>query len=91
MTITLVHRLSNALSVCIDFHHMTHILGALHSVVVYPSTTEDVVKIVKVATKSRMPIIPYSGGTSLEGNTRGVSDIYTRIRVQFLLNNTLRR
>ncbi|KAI5116581.1 hypothetical protein M0805_009224 [Coniferiporia weirii] len=45
--------------------------GALHSVIVYPECTEDVVKIVKVATKYRMPIIPYSGGTSLEGHTRG--------------------
>lgn len=47
--------------------------GALHSVVVYPHSTEDVVKIVEIATKYRMPVIPYSGGTSLEGHTRGVS------------------
>lgn len=47
--------------------------GAPHTVVVYPSSTEDVVKIVKIATKYRMPIIPFSGGTSLEGNYRGVS------------------
>lgn len=47
--------------------------GALHTVVVYPSSTEDVVKIVKIATKYRMPVTPFSGGTSLEGNYRGVS------------------
>jgi D-lactate dehydrogenase (cytochrome) len=48
--------------------------GQLHSVVVFPRSTEDVVKVVKTATKYRMPIIPYSGGTSLEGHTRGVRD-----------------
>uniref|UniRef100_A0A0W0FSE9 D-lactate dehydrogenase (cytochrome) n=1 Tax=Moniliophthora roreri TaxID=221103 RepID=A0A0W0FSE9_MONRR len=42
-----------------------------HSVVVYPKSTEDVVKIVKVANKYRMPLIAYSGGTSLEGHFRG--------------------
>ncbi|KAF8824809.1 hypothetical protein HHX47_DHR7000628 [Lentinula edodes] len=46
--------------------------GISHSVVVYPSTTEDVVKIVKIATKYRMPITAYSGATSLEGQFRGV-------------------
>jgi FAD/FMN-containing dehydrogenase len=45
----------------------------LHSVVVFPKSTEDVAKIVKIADKWKMPIIPYSGGTSLEGQTRGVS------------------
>ncbi|KAG7447507.1 uncharacterized protein BT62DRAFT_891556 [Guyanagaster necrorhizus] len=45
----------------------------LHSVVVYPDSTEDVVKIVKIATKYRMPITPYSGATNLEGHTRGHS------------------
>lgn len=45
--------------------------GTLHSVVVYPESTEDVVKIVKIATRYKMPVIAYSGGTSLEGHTRG--------------------
>lgn len=39
---------------------------------VYPDSTEDVVKIVNVARKHRMPIIPYSGGTSVEGHFAGV-------------------
>lgn len=47
--------------------------GALHTVVVYPRSTEDVVKIVKIATEYRMPVTPFSGGTSLEGHYRGVS------------------
>ncbi|PCH38627.1 hypothetical protein WOLCODRAFT_136371 [Wolfiporia cocos MD-104 SS10] len=40
------------------------------SVVVYPQSTEDVVKIVKIANKYKMPVIPYSGATSVEGNYR---------------------
>ena len=47
--------------------------GSYPSVVVYPSSTEDVVKIVKTAVKYRMPVIPYSGATSLEGHFRAVS------------------
>ncbi|KAF9077968.1 FAD-linked oxidase-like protein [Rhodocollybia butyracea] len=45
--------------------------GISHSVVVYPASTEDVVKVVKIATKYRMPITAYSGATSLEGHFRG--------------------
>lgn len=40
------------------------------TVVVTPHTTEDVVKIVHIANKYRMPITAYSGGTSLEGQFR---------------------
>jgi len=49
--------------------------GITHSVVVYPESTEEVVKIVKIATQYRMPITPYSGATSLEGQYRGVSKL----------------
>ncbi|KAI0260644.1 FAD-binding domain-containing protein [Gloeopeniophorella convolvens] len=45
--------------------------GVAHSVVVYPETTEDVVKVVKIANKYRMPVVPYAGGTSLEGHFIG--------------------
>lgn len=45
--------------------------GAAHTVVVYPLSTEDVVKVVKIANKYRMPVTPYSGATSLEGHFRG--------------------
>jgi len=48
--------------------------GSVHSVVVYPLTTQDVVKIVKIAVQYKMPLIPYSGGTSLEGHTRGYAN-----------------
>ena len=47
-------------------------VGIDHTVVVYPETTDDVVKIVKIANKYRMPVVPYSGATSLEGQYRGV-------------------
>ncbi|KAH9925357.1 uncharacterized protein BXZ73DRAFT_49969 [Epithele typhae] len=47
--------------------------GSWPSVVVYPSSTEDVVKIVKTAVKYKMPVIPYSGATSLEGHYRAPS------------------
>ncbi len=43
-------------------------------VIAFPADTEEVSKIVKVAHKYRVPVVPYSGGTSLEGqfvSTRG--------------------
>ncbi|CDO69026.1 hypothetical protein BN946_scf184834.g33 [Trametes cinnabarina] len=42
-----------------------------HSVVVHPTSTEEVVEIVNVARKYRVPIVPYSGATSLEGHFSG--------------------
>ncbi|PPR00144.1 hypothetical protein CVT24_008951 [Panaeolus cyanescens] len=45
--------------------------SALHSVVVYPTCTEDVVKVVHISRKYKMPVVPFSGGTSLEGHFRG--------------------
>ncbi|TEB08670.1 FAD-linked oxidase-like protein [Coprinellus micaceus] len=38
---------------------------------VRPHTTEDVVKIVNVARKYNVPLVPYSGATSLEGHFAG--------------------
>ncbi|KAI9265161.1 hypothetical protein BDA99DRAFT_437154 [Phascolomyces articulosus] len=38
------------------------------NIVVYPSSTEEVVQIVKIANKLNVPIIAFSGGTSLEGH-----------------------
>lgn len=37
-------------------------------VVVSPSTTEEVVEIVKICTKLQVPMIPYGGATSVEGH-----------------------
>jgi hypothetical protein len=39
---------------------------------VRPSSTEDVVDIVNIARKYRVPIVAYSGATSLEGHFSGV-------------------
>ncbi|KAF9553238.1 hypothetical protein CPC08DRAFT_645893, partial [Agrocybe pediades] len=39
---------------------------------VYPKSTEDVVQIVKIATKYRAPITAYSGATSSDGTHREV-------------------
>ena len=58
--------------------------GASHSVVVRTFTTDDVVKVVMVAKKWRMPVTAWSGGTSLEGHFSGVSDalaFLTRVSV----------
>lgn len=45
-----------------------------HSVVVHVHSTEDVVKVVNIARKYHIPIVAYSGATSLEGHFSGVGD-----------------
>ncbi|KIM54904.1 hypothetical protein SCLCIDRAFT_1221517 [Scleroderma citrinum Foug A] len=42
--------------------------GLPHAVVVHVQSTEDVVKVVNTSREYLVPIVPYSGGTSLEGN-----------------------
>lgn len=42
---------------------------------VRPKNTVDVVKIVNIARKYRVPIVPYGGATSLEGHFSGVDAI----------------
>jgi len=44
-----------------------------HSIVVMAHSTEDVVKVVNISRKYRVPIIAYGGATSLEGQFSGVS------------------
>lgn len=43
------------------------------TVVVWADSTDEVREIVKIATKWRVPITPFSGGTSLEGHFSSVS------------------
>ena len=45
-----------------------HTAAAKPQVVVYAETTEDVSRVVKLAYKHRIPVTPFSGGTSLEGH-----------------------
>ncbi|KAF9240044.1 FAD-linked oxidase-like protein [Melanogaster broomeanus] len=42
--------------------------GYPHTVVVHVRDTEDVVKVVNISRRHLVPVVPYSGGTSLEGN-----------------------
>ena len=51
-----------------------------HAVAVRVQSTEDVVKVVNVAKKYRIPVVPYSGATSLEGH-------YSGVRVQYYFTN----
>jgi len=40
-------------------------------------STEDVVKIVNIAREMMVPMVVYSGATSLEGHFSGVRKLYT--------------
>ncbi|RSL78711.1 hypothetical protein CEP51_007952 [Fusarium floridanum] len=55
----------------------------LSNVVLYPETTEQVSQIVKVCFRRRIPVTPYSGGTSIEGQYipqfQGVCIDFTRM------------
>jgi hypothetical protein len=46
-----------------------------HSVVVHAHSTEDVVHVVNISRKFKVPIIAYGGATSLEGHFSGVSSL----------------
>ncbi|KAH7922547.1 FAD-binding domain-containing protein [Leucogyrophana mollusca] len=46
----------------------SQIPGSPHAVVVHVRSTEDVVAVVKISNRNMVPLVPYSGGTSLEGN-----------------------
>ena len=52
-----------------------------HSVVVHAKSTEDVVKVVNVARQYRIPVVAYSGATSLEGHFSGVSSVWSCARL----------
>lgn len=44
------------------------LLDEVPKVIVYPETTEEVSNIMKVLHKYKVPVVPFSGGTSLEGH-----------------------
>lgn len=54
--------------------------------IAYPTCTDDVVKIVKVCHKYRMPMVPYSGGSSLEAN---FSAPYGGLTIDFAMMNKI--
>lgn len=43
-----------------------------HTAVVYALSTEDVVKVVRIINKYKIALVPYGGGTALEGQCTGV-------------------
>lgn len=59
-------------------------------VIVYPSTTEQTAELVKICARRRIPVTPYSGGTSIEGNymphRRGVTIDFSRMSTLLSLN-----
>jgi D-lactate dehydrogenase (cytochrome) len=56
-----------------NYAHVDHDPTGLPGAVLYPRSTEDVVKIVKLAALYSIPLVPFSGGTSLEGHTDALS------------------
>lgn len=52
----------------------------------YPRNTEQVATIVRVCHRHRVPVIPYSGGTSLEGN---FSAPYGGVSIDFAYMNNI--
>ena len=39
-----------------------------HSLIIYPTSTDDVVKLVQIASRYKVPLVPFAGGTSLEAH-----------------------
>lgn len=56
-------------------------IDSLPVAVAYPKTTEDVSRIAQICNTYRVPVIPFSGGSSLEGN---FSAPYGGISVDFI-------
>lgn len=52
-----------------DSYYQTHhpLPGQVPKLIVYPKSTEEVSGVLKIAHKYKVPIVPFSGGTSLEG------------------------
>jgi hypothetical protein len=48
-----------------SYHKSSH----FPKTIIYPTTTEQVSKIVKICNKFDIPLVPFGGGTSLEGQT----------------------
>jgi hypothetical protein len=57
-----------------DTPHSYH-TGRSHAVIVSARSTEDVIKVVNISRKYKVPIVPYASATSLEGHIAGVSSV----------------
>jgi D-lactate dehydrogenase (cytochrome) len=61
-----------------------HKIDAIPLAVVYPENTEQTSKIVQLCNKHKVPIVPFGGGTSLEGQTLltkgGISLDFSRMK-----------
>lgn len=55
-----------------------------HSVIVHIESTEDVIKVVNISRKYRLPLVPYSGATSLEGHFSGVGPCRVSVCLWYL-------
>jgi hypothetical protein len=55
------------------FSPHTHLPGSPHAVYVAATSTEDVVKVVNISRKYKVPVVPFGVGNSLEGHFTGVS------------------
>lgn len=67
-------------------HVAAHGPTGLPGAIVYPRSTEDVVKIVKTAAANAIPLIPYCAGTSLEGRCSYCAAQH-RAKIEVLLNS----
>lgn len=70
-------------------HHAVDPKIQVPRIIVYPESTEEVSKLVKVCNEHNVPVIPFSGGTSLEGHfmpTRGPNMVVT-IDLSKYMNN----
>lgn len=55
------------------FSPHTYLPGSPHAVYVAATSTEDVIKVVNISRKYRVPVIPFGVGNSLEGQFTGAS------------------
>ena len=69
-------------------HGETYHPPAMPDAVCYPHTTEEVSEILKISAKYKVPVIPFGGGTSLEGH---VNALYGGISIDLReMNKVLR-
>ncbi|MGA2960251.1 MAG: FAD-linked oxidase C-terminal domain-containing protein [Candidatus Korobacteraceae bacterium] len=69
-------------------HGETYHPPAMPDAVCYPHTTEEVSEIMKISAKYKVPVIPFGGGTSLEGH---VNALYGGISIDLReMNKVLR-